>query len=69
MSDQASKDVDIAKQIAEIENILAWFDSEEVDISEALKKYEKGLASISELEEYLKAAKVKVTKINKKFEK
>lgn len=69
MSGQTNEDVDIAKQIAEIEDILSWFDSEEVDIAEALKKYEKGLASISALEEYLKAAKVKVTKINKKFEK
>jgi exodeoxyribonuclease VII small subunit len=67
MSDRAN--LDLAKQVAEIEAILEWFESEDIDLSEALKKYEQGMANISQLEKYLASAKVRVSKINKKFDK
>ena len=67
MSDQAN--LDITKQVEEIEAILEWFESEDIDLAQALKKYEQGMANISQLEKYLTSAKVKVSKINKKFDK
>jgi exodeoxyribonuclease VII small subunit len=58
----------INKILNEVEAIVEWFESEEVDINLALKKYELGLAKIKQLEGYLKSAKVEVEKINKRFD-
>ena len=59
---------DITKLMKKIEDIIDWFESDQIDINQALKKYEQGLGYIEELEKFLAEAKVKVTKINKKFD-
>lgn len=59
---------DAAKLLKEIEDILDWFESGEVDLDKALKQYQAGLTSISQLTQFLKDAKVQVAKINKKFD-
>ena len=47
----------------ELDKILDELQSGELDIDEAVKKYERGQKIVGELETYLKTAKNKVTKV------
>ena len=53
---------------AELAAIIEWFEGDEVDLDEAIVKYEIALALIAEIEKYLKSAENKVKKISAKFE-
>lgn len=54
---------------AELEEILAKLQSADLDIDDAVKAYERGMAIAEELELYLKDAENKITKIKASFEK
>ena len=51
----------------ELDDILLRLQSEDIDIDEAVKLYERGIAITKELEAYLKTAENKVTKIKADF--
>ena len=53
-----------AKKLA-LEAIVAWFESGDVQIDEALAKYEQAEVLINELEAYLKNTKLKIDKLIK----
>lgn len=53
---------------AELAKIIDWFESDRVNLDEAVAKYEKALKLITEIETYLKTAQNKVKKISAKFE-
>lgn len=57
----------IVEKIEALEAILAWFESEEITVEEALEKYEQALELAKVLEGDLAAAKNKVEVIKKKF--
>jgi exodeoxyribonuclease VII small subunit len=58
-----------AKAFEELEEITAWFDSEEnLDLDKGLKKFEKGLELASELKKKLSEVENKVEEIKNKFE-
>lgn len=65
MSNQ--KNETIAEKLEKLETLLAWFESEEITVEEALKKYEEALQLSKELEEQLQNAKNQVEVIKKKF--
>ena len=65
MSAQANKTV--AQNLEKLEELLAWFESEEITVEESLVKYEEALRLSKELEDQLKNAKNKVEVIKKKF--
>lgn len=52
----------------ELAQIMAWFESEQVDLDEALGKYQQAMDLIKQMEDYLKTAENKVKKIAAKFE-
>ncbi len=52
---------------AELDAILAWFESDDVELDAAIAKYEQALALISQLETELKTAKNQVKKISAKY--
>lgn len=52
---------------AELADIMAWFESGDVDLDEALNNYKKAMGLIDELERYLKHAENQVTKLAKDF--
>ncbi|MDD3734957.1 MAG: exodeoxyribonuclease VII small subunit [Candidatus Pacebacteria bacterium] len=55
------------KAYQEIEEINEWFQGEEIDLDEALQKYEKGMELINECRERLKTAENKFEEIKKKY--
>lgn len=57
----------VAQKLEKLEALLAWFESEDVTVEVALKKYEQALKLAKELEQQLENAKNQVEVIKKKF--
>lgn len=64
----SAKTPDIKQLMSQLESIVAWFESDDIDIAGALTKYEEGLQTIKKLEQQLAAAKVEVEKIDQRFD-
>ncbi len=58
-----TKKVDFAKQYAELEKIVAWFEQENIDLEEGIKKFEEGIVIVKELKQYLGAVELKVKEL------
>ncbi len=52
---------------AELAEVIEWFESDKVNLDEAVAKYEQAWGLIKEIEKYLKTAENKVRKITTKF--
>ena len=52
----------------ELEAIIAWFESDEVDIDRAEAEYERGLKIADELQKRLTETKNNITKLQTKFD-
>jgi len=51
----------------ELDEIMTWFDSEEIDLDVALSKHESAMKIIDDMENYLKHAENKIKKIKAKL--
>lgn len=58
-----TKKVDFAKQYAELEKIVAWFEQENIDLEEGIKKFEEGIVIVKELKQYLGVVELKVKEL------
>ncbi len=58
---------DFGKSYKELEEIVDWFEQEEVDLDEGLKKFERGLQLAKACKSRLKEVENKVTQIKAKF--
>ena len=58
---------DYQKLSAELAAVIEWFESDKVNLDEAIVKYEQALVLIAEIEKYLKTAENKIKKITAKF--
>jgi len=65
-SERAPK-FNFTKAYQEIEEINKWFQSEDIDLDEALQKYERGLELINKCKERLKEAENRFEEIKKKY--
>ncbi|MEK9147339.1 MAG: exodeoxyribonuclease VII small subunit [Patescibacteria group bacterium] len=54
-----------AKAMEELEKINRWFESEEVDLEEGIKKFDEGMKLIEFCKERLKQVENKIIKIKK----
>lgn len=63
----AKEQADYQTMSAELEVILADLQQGELDVDEAMKKYERGLELVAALETYLENAENKVTKLKAQF--
>lgn len=64
-----SEQINYQKLSQELDTILSQLQSDDFDIDEALKLYERGTAITKQLESYLKTAENKVTKLKASFDK
>lgn len=51
----------------ELESILAELQAGELDIEEAIKRYERGMELTNAMERYLRDAETKITELKAKF--
>lgn len=58
---------DFGKAYAELEGIITWFESDDVDLDAGLAKFERGLELAQACRARLKEVENKVTEIKKKF--
>lgn len=58
---------DYQKLSAELDKILEDMQSTDIDIDDAVKKYEKGMQILAQLERQLKTAENKVKKVRSEF--
>jgi len=52
----------------ELAELMAWFESEQVDLDAAVSKYEQAMKLLAAMEAHLKTAQNKIKKIAAKFE-
>jgi exodeoxyribonuclease VII small subunit len=62
------KDLSFAKAFAELEELTQWFETEEVDLDEGIKKFERGLELSTICKQKLAEVENKVTELKKKFD-
>lgn len=63
----ADKSFDFGKAYKELEDIIAWFEREEVDLEEGLRRFERGLELAKGCKERLKDVENKVVEIKARF--
>jgi exodeoxyribonuclease VII small subunit len=63
----AEEKFNFTKAYKEIEEINEWFQKEDIDLDEALRKYERGMELIKKCKERLKQAENKFEEIKKKY--
>lgn len=57
------------KQMAdELARLVEWFESDSVNLDEAVEKYQQAMELLKQMETYLKTADNKVKKITAKFD-
>ncbi len=68
MSKITSKEPAFADLMKELEEIVEWFDQDNLDIDASLSKFERGLEIAETLKKRLDGVENKVTKIKAKFD-
>lgn len=63
----ATKKTDYQSLTKQLEEIINWFEGDEVNLDQAMIKYEQALELIKQIEDYLKTAENKIKTINTKF--
>ncbi|PIZ54188.1 exodeoxyribonuclease VII small subunit, partial [Candidatus Uhrbacteria bacterium CG_4_10_14_0_2_um_filter_41_7] len=61
------KELSFQQAFAELEKLTEWFETEEVNLDEGLKKYEQGLELAEICKKKLAEVENKVFKLKKKF--
>lgn len=59
-------DFDFGAKLAELEKVLEWFESDDIDLDKAIAQYELGVQISQELQDYLKKMENKVKVIKAK---
>ena len=52
---------------AELDSVIAWFESEDMDIDNAAAKYEQGMKAAEELRQRLEETKNRIIKLRESF--
>ncbi len=60
------KEFDYKKTRAELDELLAWFESADVSVDEAIGKYQRAEVLLAELEAYLADTQAKIEQLTKK---
>lgn len=59
------KKFNFSKSYEDLQKIVEWFEHDEVDLEEGIKKFEDGLAIVKELKEYLGKMENKIKDLKK----
>lgn len=58
-----NKNFNFKKSYQELQNIVEWFEQEEIDLEEGIKKFEEGSKLVKELKEYLEKVENKIREL------
>lgn len=64
----SNQKTNLKDKLAELEKLLEWFEQDDLDIEEALAKYEKGSELASSIREQLSEIENKITVLEKRFD-
>jgi exodeoxyribonuclease VII small subunit len=53
------------KSYQELQHIVEWFEKEDIDLEEGIKKFEEGSVLVKELKEYLETMEHKIKDLKK----
>ncbi len=59
------KKFNFAKNYQELQKLVAWFESDTVDLEEGITKFEEGIKLTKELKEYLNTMENKIKELKK----
>lgn len=68
MSQKNDAQQNIQAQLAELDQLLRWFEQDDFDVEEALVNYETGMQLIATIETRLKNVENKVEVLKKRFD-
>ena len=57
----------LSEQLRELDELIAWFDQDDFDLDEALKKFDEGVKLTEKIEERLKKLENKITILRERF--
>lgn len=60
---------DLSQKLSELEKLLEWFEQDDLDLTQALEKYEKGQELAGSIREQLSSIENKITVLDKRFDK
>lgn len=63
-----AKDFDFGAKLKELEVITAWFESEDADLEEGLRKFERGMELAGTMKQYLATVENRITTIKQRFD-
>lgn len=66
-ANKPASNFDFSASMKELEEIAAYLESSDVDLDEAIAKFERGAALAGELKQYLASAENKVTELKQDF--
>jgi len=67
LSDAPTSDKSYAELNAELEEVMATLQHEDIDVDQAMEAYQKGMTLVAQLEIYLREAENKITKLKADF--
>lgn len=66
MSSQKN-DTPLSDQLKDLDELIAWFDRDDFDLDEALKKFDDGIKLTEQIEERLSKLENKITVLRERF--
>ena len=60
-------DTPLSDQLRELDELIAWFDQDDFDLDEALKKFDDGIALTEAIETRLAKLENKITVLRERF--
>ena len=63
----AKNEKPLSVQISELDELIAWFDQDDFDLDEALKKFDQGVKLTAEIEARLQKLGNKITVLRERF--
>jgi exodeoxyribonuclease VII small subunit len=61
-------DKTLQEQLNELEQLISWFEQEDIDLEEAIKKFEEGSKLAADIKDRLKEVENKITVLKQRFE-
>jgi exodeoxyribonuclease VII small subunit len=60
-------DTPLSDQLKDLDELIAWFDRDDFDLDEALKKFDDGIKLTEQIEERLSKLENKITVLRERF--